>query len=46
MPPDIDWLVVGDCNLIRRPEARNREGADPNEMFAFNEAINKLALMN
>jgi len=46
MPPDIDWLVVGDFNLIRRPEDRNREGADPNEMFAFNEAINKLALMN
>lgn len=36
---------MGDFNLIRRPEDRNREGADPNEMFAFNEAINKLGLV-
>lgn len=41
----MDWLVVGDFNLIRRPEDRNREGANPNEMFAFNEAINKLGLI-
>ena len=35
MPHDIDWLVVGDFNLIRRPKDRNKEGAGPNEMFAF-----------
>jgi hypothetical protein len=26
MPNDIDWLVIGDFNLIRRPEDRNKEG--------------------
>ena len=42
---DQDWLVVGDFNILRRPEDRNREGADLNEMFLFNEAINKLSLI-
>lgn len=45
MPQEIDWIIVGDFNLLRRPEDRNREGADPNEMFAFNEAINRLSLV-
>jgi len=45
MPPDIDWMIVGDFNLIRRPENRNREGADANEMFLFNEAISRLDLI-
>jgi len=45
MPHDIDWLVVGEFNLIRRPKDRNKEGAGPNEMFAFNEAISKLGLV-
>jgi len=45
MPADSDWLIVGDFNLIRKPEDRNREGADTNEMFAFNEAINKLGVI-
>jgi hypothetical protein len=26
MPPDKLWLLVGDFNLIRRPENRNRIG--------------------
>lgn len=42
---DTDWLVVGDFNLMRKPEDRNREGADLNEIFLFNEAINKLDLI-
>lgn len=42
MDPEIDWLVVGDFNLIRRLEDRNRDGANPNEMFLFNEAISNL----
>lgn len=29
MPPETDWLIVGDFNLIRRPEDRNREGLIP-----------------
>jgi mannosylglycoprotein endo-beta-mannosidase len=45
MPPEVDWLVVGDFNLIRKPEDRNREGGDVNEMFSFNEAINKLGII-
>jgi len=45
MPPEIDWLIVGDFNLIRRPDDRNRDGADPNEMFLLNEAINNLGLI-
>lgn len=45
MPSDIDWLVVGDFNLMRKPEDRNREGADLNEIFLFNEAINKLDMI-
>jgi hypothetical protein len=45
MPPDINWIVVRDFNLIRRPENRNREGADTNEMFMFNEAISRLDLI-
>jgi hypothetical protein len=36
---------VGDFNLIRRPEDKNRDGVDLNEMFLFNKAINKLELV-
>ena len=39
MPDQTEWIIVGDFNLIRRPEDRNREGGDTNEMFLFNEAI-------
>jgi exonuclease III len=42
MPKEIEWLVVGDFNLMRKPEDRNREGGDINEMFMFNEAISAL----
>lgn len=45
MPDEVDWLIVGYFNLLRRPEDRNREGADVNEMFLFNEAISKLGLV-
>lgn len=45
MPYEVDWLIVGDFNLLRRLEDRNREGADVNEMFLFNEAIKKLDLI-
>lgn len=45
MSSEIEWLLVGDFNLIRRPENRNREEADATEMFLFNEAINKLDLI-
>lgn len=44
MPQEWDWLVVGDFNLMRKPEDRNKEGGDLNEMFMFNEAISMLGL--
>ena len=46
MPDDIDWLIIGDFNLIRRPEDRNKEGGDANEMYLFNEAISSLGLVD
>ena len=45
MPEEVSWLIVGDFNLIRRPEDRNREGGDIQEMFLFNEAISSLGLI-
>jgi len=33
MPEDIDWLILGDFNLIRRPENRNIQGGSLMEMF-------------
>ena len=44
MPDEIDWLVLGDFNLMRKPEDKNREGGDLNEMFMFNNAISMLGL--
>lgn len=44
MPEDIDWLLVGDFNLMRSSENRNRPGGDLAEMFSFNEAISALRL--
>jgi hypothetical protein len=39
MAEAIDWLVVGDFNLLRGPHNRNRPGGDVQEMLLFNEAI-------
>jgi len=44
MPDNMDWLILGDFNLIRRPENRNKEGGNIMEMFLFNEAISALGL--
>lgn len=44
MPDTVDWLVLGDFNLIRYPENRNKPGGDINNMFAFNEALSNLGL--
>lgn len=43
MTAETDWLIVGDFNLLRKPE--DKEGVDPNEIFLFNEAISKLDLI-
>jgi exonuclease III len=39
MPEDMDWLVLGDFNFMRKPSDRNKPGGDVNEMLLFNEAI-------
>jgi hypothetical protein len=39
MPDDVDWLIVGDFNLIRRPDNRNKPGGNINKMLLFNEVI-------
>lgn len=45
MPPEVDRLIVGDFNLIRYPENRNRPRGDLSEMLLFNEAISALGLV-
>jgi hypothetical protein len=42
MNDEVKWLIVGDFNLIRSPQNRNKPGGNIIEMFAFNEAISKL----
>jgi hypothetical protein len=41
MQADTDWLVVGDFNLIRKPEDRNKPRGNLREMLDFNAAINR-----
>jgi exonuclease III len=36
MPEDMDWLVLGDFNFMRKPSDRNKPGGDVNEMLLFN----------
>lgn len=43
MPESIDWMIVGDFNLMRKQEDRNKE-EDLTEMFMFNDAISALGL--
>lgn len=45
MPDHVDWLIVGDFNLMMCPENRNRPGGDLIEMLLFNEAISALRLV-
>lgn len=44
-PEEIDWLIVGDFNLMRKQEDRNKEGVIFAEMFMFNDAISALGLI-
>lgn len=41
----VDWLLIGDFNLIREPTNRNKLGGNYSEMFIFNEAISALGLL-
>ena len=45
MPAEVDWLIVGDFNLIRKPENRNKPGGDISDMFLFNEALSTLGVV-
>jgi hypothetical protein len=44
MPDQAEWLIIGDFNLIRKPEYRNKEKGDVKEMYLFNEATDTLGL--
>lgn len=45
MPEEMDWLILGDLNLIRKLEDRNKLGGVINEMLLFNEAMSALGLV-
>lgn len=38
-------MIMGDFNLIRGQDDRNRPGGNVNEIFAFNEVISHLGLV-
>lgn len=44
MLDNIDWMILGDFNLIRKPKDRNKPGGDLSEMFRFNSAISVLGI--
>jgi hypothetical protein len=39
------WMVVGDFNLMRSPDNRNRPGGNLNDMLLFNDVIHHLDLV-
>ena len=45
MPPEVNWLLAGDFNLIRKPADRNKPGEDLAEMLLFNEALIALGVV-
>jgi len=45
MPDEQDWIIVGDFNLMRSPDNRNRPRGDVTEMLLFNEAISSLGIV-
>ena len=45
MPENVDWLIVGDFNLCRSPDDRNKPGGNHLDMYLFNEAISSLGLV-
>ena len=44
MPDDVDCLIIGDFNLLRKPEDRNRPSGNAGEMLLFNEANSSLGI--
>ncbi|KAJ1283813.1 hypothetical protein BS78_03G155500 [Paspalum vaginatum] len=45
MPLDLEWIILGDFNLIRKPQDRNKPGGDVNDMMAFKQAISSPGLI-
>lgn len=45
MPDEQLWMIVGDFNLLRKPQDRNKPGGNIQEMLSFNAAISKLRLV-
>jgi hypothetical protein len=43
--PMDSWIILGDFNLIRSPENRNRDGGYINNMLLFNRIISQLDLV-
>jgi hypothetical protein len=41
-----DWIILGDFNLIRSSDNRNRSGGNSNEMLLFNDLIQHLNLVD
>jgi hypothetical protein len=40
-----NWLFLGDFNFYRSVQDRNKDGADMNDIFIFNDIISILGLM-
>jgi hypothetical protein len=32
MPKDMDWIIMGDFNFIRKPSDRNKPGGNVNDI--------------
>lgn len=45
LPDDVDWLLLGDFNLIRRFENRNRPSGNVMEMLRFNNALSAIGVV-
>ena len=45
IPFQENWLLLGDFKFIRSVKNRNKDGADMNDIFIFNEIISYLGLM-
>jgi len=43
-PEGVDWIILGDFNLMRKPENRNKPRGNLSKMLMFNDAISRLGL--
>jgi hypothetical protein len=45
IPPEANWLMLGDFNFMRSQDNINKPGGDIHDMFLFNEIIGHLGLL-